>query len=418
MSNAALIPARPDAASRNSTEQSAFLPVALVVAATLFNAGLAIINAQVKPLTSNVVILCEVVIVTIAHIHILRHFERTMVKWYFLALVFGIFAIFRIGATDNVDAKYFRDILVIITFILLGMTSDSRRAIQIILTLEIAVVLGILLEATCVQCYGDLFAVKDFYVTTRGVGESEFTNLTSDLYVSATRPEERFLPFFDLHRLSSIFLEPVSLGNFVVIALSFTMAFWSHFGTGLRVFSAAAFLLMIFACDGRLASLGSIAIIAMSLGHRFLPRHTGLLFLPAVTALALGATAYFGLKPGVDDLSGRIAYTSQLISSLTPLDYLGVSDRLLEPSVDAGAVYLTITQSLFGLIGLWVFTTFAATEISPEQKIYKNGVLLYLALTMMVSYSFLSIKTAAPLWFAFGVLLKPLQTAAAPPRPR
>ena len=54
---------------------------------------------------------------------------------------------------------------------------------------------------------------------------------------------------------------------------------------------------------------------------------------------------------------------------------------------------------------MWSFITLSADESSPEQKIYKNSLLLYLALTMMVSYSFVSIKTAAPIWFIFGTLL-------------
>ena len=58
------------------------------------------------------------------------------------------------------------------------------------------------------------------------------------------------------------------------------------------------------------------------------------------------------------------------------------------------------------------FIALAANVSTSQQKIYKNGVLLYLALTMIVSYSFLSIKTAAPIWFVFGALLSSGQRAA------
>lgn len=381
------------------------LPVVLVLAAALFNAALAIVNARFKPLSGNTVILCEVLIVASAHIYILRHFQTRMINWYFLALAFAVFAIFRISITDNVDAKYFRDIFLIVTFVLLGMTSTQRRAIQMMVVLQVAVILGILLEAICVQCYGDLFAVKDFYVSTRGVGEEEFTNLASELYVSATRPEARFLPFFDLHRLSSIFLEPVSLGNFMIMTVSFTTALWHRFGNWLRAFFIASMALMLFACDGRLAAMATIAIIIMSVCYRYLPRHIALVFLPVVTALAIFVTSAADLKVGTDDLSGRVAYTAELFSGLTFHDFAGLSDRVLAKSVDAGAVYLIITQSILGVALLWTFVTLAAEESTREQKIYKNGLFLYLALTMMVSYSFASIKTAAPIWFVFGALL-------------
>jgi putative polymerase len=351
------------------------------------------------------VILCEVLIVAAAHLYVLRHFQARMLNWYFLALGFAIFAVLRISVTGNADAKYFRDIFLIVTFILLGMTSNDRRAIQAMAILQVAVIAGILYEAACVECFGATFAVKDFYMSTRGLGEEEFTNLSSDLYVSATRPEARFLPFFDLHRLSSVFLEPVSLGNFMVATLCVTLAFWSRLSAALKALFVSSLILMLFASDGRLAALASIAIIFISIGHRFVPRHAALLFVLGVTGLAIGATWAGDWRPGVDDLSGRIAYTADLFSKLTLSDYAGLSDLYLAESVDAGVIHLILTQSLLGLIVLWMAVTLAAREDSVDQKIYKNGLLLYLALTMMVSYSFLSIKTAAPIWFVFGVLL-------------
>jgi putative polymerase len=398
-----------------SAFKSGLLPICLVILSALFNAGLAIVNARVKPLSGNIVILCEVLIVASAHIYILRHFQARMLNWYFLALAFAIFAILRITATDNLDAKYFRDIFLIVTFVLLGMTSNDRRVIQMMAALQIAVIAGIALEAACIECYGELFAVKDFYINTRGVSESDFTNLTSDLYVSATRPEARFLPFFDLHRLSSIFLEPVSLGNFVIMTVAFTAAFWSRLGRGLQALFVFSIVLMLFACDGRLAMLATVAIVAMSAGYRYVPRHAALLFLPVVAALAIAVTDTGGLRSGTDDLAGRIAYTAELLSGMKFLDVAGLSDRLLELSVDAGAVYLIITQSFLGVALLWAFVTLAADESTREQKIYKNGLLLYLALTMMVSYSFASIKTAAPIWFVFGALLSPAAMTASKP---
>jgi putative polymerase len=401
-----------------ASDRSGLTPVVLVVAAALFNAGLAVINARFRPISGNMVALCEVLIVASAHFYVLRHFQARMINWYFLALGFAIFAILRISVTDNVDAKYFRDMFLIVTFVLLGMTSNERRVIQAMLILQVAVIGGILFEAVCVECYGDFFAVKDFYINTRGLGEEEFTTLSSDLYVSATRPEARFLPFFELHRLSSVFLEPVSLGNFMVATLCFTAAFWRQLSNALRALFIASLVLMLFASDGRLAALASIAIIFASIGHRLIPRHAALLFLPGVIALAMAAVHLADLKPGVDDLAGRIAYTVDLLSSLSAADVAGLSDRLLDQSVDAGFIYLILTQSVLGLAALWAVITLSADEHSVEQKIYKNGLLLYLALTMMVSYSYLSIKTAAPIWFIFGALLSSAATPAGRSRGR
>ena len=411
---------RYDTASGTAAQYAGLFPVYLVLAAALFNALIAIINARFKPLTGNTVIIAEIVIVIAAHLFILRHFQNRMVNWYFLIVAIGAFAILRIASTGNADAKYFRDIFLIITFILLGMTSNERRVIQLMAALQTFVIAGILLEAICLPCYNDLFAVKDFYINTRGLGEEEFTNLSSDLYVSATRPEARFLPFFDLHRMSSVFLEPVSLGNFMTVTVAFTAAFWKKLGGKLQAFFVASMILMLLACDGRLAAMASVAILAISAGHRAMPRHSAIMFLPFVVVLAVVVAALAGWQSGTDDLSGRIAFTVELIQDMTVADIFGISDRQLPQSVDAGVVYLIITQSIIGAALIWGFITLSANESTPEQKIYKNGVLMYLALTMMVSYSFLSIKTAAPIWFIFGALLsggasEAVQVRSAPP---
>lgn len=396
---------QPFADNSAAADTAGVAPVALVLAAVLFNAVFAIVNARVRPIGGGPIILAEVVIVALAHLHVLRHFQERMVKWYFLALAVAMFAILRIAVTENVDAKYFRDIFLIITFVLLGMTSNERRAVQMMLILQVFVIGGILLEAICLPCYSDFFAPKEFYISTRGISEDEFTNLTSDLYVSATRPEARFLPFFDLHRMSSVFLEPVSLGNFMIVTVAFTAAFWNKMSMAARTFCVFSAILMLLASDGRLAAMATLAIIAMSLAHRIMPRHASLLFIPLIVGLALVFTEIGQLKSGVDDLTGRIAYAAELITELNVADIAGLSDRVLAESVDAGVVYLIITQSLLGLALVWGMIALSADESTREQKVYKNGLLLYLALTMIVSYSYLSIKTAAPIWFVYGALL-------------
>jgi putative polymerase len=72
--------------------------------------------------------------------------------------------------------------------------------------------------------------------------------------------------------------------------------------------------------------------------------------------------------------------------------------------MDAGVAYLITTQSLPGLLLLWAYIGWGTREDTPEQVRFTHALSLYLALSMMVSYSFLSIKTAALLWFIQGTL--------------
>ena len=58
------------------------LPIILVLFAVLFNAGLAIINAHVTPISANAVIGMEVSTVVTAHANILWHYRPQMLPWY------------------------------------------------------------------------------------------------------------------------------------------------------------------------------------------------------------------------------------------------------------------------------------------------------------------------------------------------
>jgi putative polymerase len=116
------------------------------------------------------------------------------------------------------------------------------------------------------------------------------------------------------------------------------------------------------------------------------------------------AVQWIGLYSGRDDFAGRLSYTIELLVSMDFMDYMGLSNRLIETSADSGIVYLIITQSIVIVTLLWILIVTELKEQSPMQRHYKNGITTYIALTMLVSFSFVSIKTAAPLWFIYGVL--------------
>lgn len=388
-------------------------PVAIVVAAVLFNAAFAIFNGNIRPISSGVVMAAEAAIVVAALAVALRRIEHRTQPWLIMIALAGGFAALRMVAVGGFDVKPFRDMLLIATFAMLGLTTSRHRMVQAVIVLQIAVVAGIVLEATCLSCYSDLFQVKDYYVNTRGLALDEFTNEASDLYISATRPDERFFPFFDLHRLSSIFLEPVSLGNFAVIMVAFTTAMWGSLAHRVRLFMAVSILLTLVACDGRLSSAASLVILALMLLGRLVPVHSALLYVPLAALAALAVTQFLDLQSGLDDLRGRIAYSAELMADMDLADFLGISNRLLAKSADTGLVYLVVTQSLPGLALLLIHLVTAADEASLAQRRYKNGLFIFLSLTMMVSWSFLSIKTAAPMWFIYGALLRPTHAVAA-----
>lgn len=393
-------------------EQSeSFIPVALVLAAICFNAALAFINGNVTPLSAQHVMLVEAMLVLGAQAYAIAHYNRHMTPWYAFIVLVGLFAIIRMAAIGDVELKYFRDFLLIQTFVVLGMASTSRMAVRMMMIACAIVLAGIALEAVSVDTFSKLFNVKDYYIATRGMDFGEFTYEDSDLYVSATRYQGRFIPFFGLHRMSSIFLEPVSLGNFVLIVVCFALGFWRDLTTRQRVFICLSAILMIVACDGRQAIATTALILGLALFTRIVVPNVAIFIMPLVILGAIMAVGVLDLHSGADDLPGRLAYTVELMGKMQPIDYFGLSDRLVPEAADSGIVFMIITHSIVIVAVLWILTVVSLDGSTRAKADFLNSIWIYLAIGMLVSYAFVSIKTAAPLWFLYGVLAGPLTSS-------
>src|SRR6476620_12513162 len=104
-----------------------FLPIMLVLFAVLFTAGPAIISAHVTPISANAVIGMEVSIIVTAHAIIVWHYRPQMLPWYGMILVIVLFSLERSLVIGQLNPKFMRDVLLIPTFVLLGMTTSPRR---------------------------------------------------------------------------------------------------------------------------------------------------------------------------------------------------------------------------------------------------------------------------------------------------
>jgi putative polymerase len=380
------------------------LPALLVISALGFNAVLAVINAHVTGLTSGSVITCEILIVVGAQMLALSQYRKEMDAWYVLAGLLTVFALLRSVATEALEPKLLRDVLLIPTFTALGMVSDIRHLNRLVFIIHTIVIAFLLLEMSSPAFYSDLFKIQSYYVQTRGFQIGDFWDTNSVLFISATRPEQRFFPFFGLHRMSSIFLEPVSLGNYCVTIAAFLCARWHTLCTAGKWFLILGNAAAIIACDGRFAAVASGAIAALALVATRFPSRSTVLYLPAITGMVLLSALLGGLQIGGDDFSGRIAFTADLLSRFDLQDFLGISDHYMKSAVDSGLAYFIITQSIIGLCAVWLFLVYASSEARMEQVRYNHALCLYMSLLLMVSYALFTIKTAALLWFIHGCL--------------
>lgn len=389
--------------SASTADLPDWLPAALVIWATMFNAVLAIVNAHVHGLSPAAVIASETVTALASVALAALSYRKEMKVWWLLAALMLLMFSIESLARGDLQAKYIRDVLIIPTYILLGL-SLPRRHLNLTVCVIHAIVIAVgLYEALDTEGFAKLFDVQSYYINTRGYDDDNFWNKQSDLFVSAVRPGDRvFLPSLDLHRLSSIFLEPVSLGNYCSIITAFICARYRDLSFAMRWFLIIGNVLVLIGSDGRLAGLSSLLIVAVCLIAPYTPRGTGILYLPLTLGAAFLTTNLLELRAGPDDLSGRIAHTVELLRQYDLTDFFALSDRFIWVAVDSGIAYLIMTQTLVGFALIWGFVVFAAAETRSDQVRFTHALIIYLSLAMMVSFSILTIKTAALLWFMQG----------------
>ena len=375
----------------------------VIIGAVLFNPVLAIINGHVKGLSDKSVIACEVILFASALLLALRRYQSAMVPWFLLMLVAAAFAILRLAGTGVFEPKYLRDALLIPTFILLGMTVSPHRITRTIVIVTAIAVAVELFEALFLDAYRDLFKVQDYYISTRGYSPEQFWDEEIALFPSAFR-DDRMLPFVDLHRLSSVFLEPVSLGNYCAVLFAYLLAWGRNLPRATYLFLMTSVIVLLVGCDGRLAFVGMLLILAVSLIAPLLPKYSAALYLPASVIAVCLLTWLANLNPDGNDFPSRLALTAYLMQTFGPMEFFGLSDKFAVQAADSGIAYWITTQSALGVAIMWLFIVFGARHETAPQVRYLHAIALYLSVTMLVSASYASIKTAALMWFIFGAL--------------
>jgi putative polymerase len=385
------------------------LPYLILAGAMLFNPVLAVVNGNLTGLGPAVVIAAEIGLIGAALLVAAMRYRPEMNVAVGLIVVLFLFMVLRSIAVDpGTSVKYFRDLLIAPAFLMLGLATPPRLLNRYVLSIQAVVLAVAAIEAFQVDLYAQVFRVKDYFIQTRGMAEADFWNSESDLFVSATRPDARFLSIvdsiMDAHRVSSIFLEPVSLGGYCIVITAYLCARWEALGWASRIFLLLSTLFLMVACDGRLAFVSFGFIVGLALLWQMLPRRAALLYLPGVLALAFLFVAFTGHIGGGDDFPGRVAFTVDLLTTFGPAEFLGLSEEYMTKAVDSGVSYIVTTQSILGLALFWAFCALSSREATRAQVRYTHALCLYVAFNALVSYGFLSIKTAALLWMIKGIL--------------
>ena len=373
-------------------------PVIAVIGATAFNFVLCLVNTNVSSVGSAAAIACELMIISAVLLYTYQRLTYTQLLVIAGAVLYLVtLAAGRLVLTGSADVKPIRDLLIPITFFILGTsTPDLKMADRIVRVVALLVVVVGLFEYFLPDLFTRFCNIASFYVE-RGTMDLSQASQSSSLFVSGMRPEgagggRNLLPF----------LEPVSAGNFGIIVFVWALIrsqmerrlFWG-------LFAAAAFAIIM--SDSRFGAYFCAIALVLSL----VPSSIRLVMVAVAPAIGLLTIVFmpdilsqhFGISNG---FIGRIIMSGEILSRFDVLNWFGL--RAPEfMMADSGYAYSVASIGLIGIALFWIMLL--STEgRSRYFYVFRDLAAAYVAFLLCISNSPYTIKTGALLWFLTGVL--------------
>lgn len=396
------------AAASRSGGSSLRIPFALVFAALTFNFVLCFVHTNFFEVSRAHVIAAEMLIIGLAFVASYKSIgQHQMVVICGVVLYLLLVSMFRsLNAAAEFDAKIIRDFVIPIAFFLLGTTSVNLTKVDSMVRIAAVIVTAVaIFEYFFLDTYLRFFNIIDYYVSRGSIDREEIDWLQINLYVSGIRPEGRTIfPFLGDHRVSTIFLEPVSPGNFSV-----TLFFWalvrSYFQRRLYfgLFAMAIFLAIM--ADNRFgAVLFGASLVALLIPPRYL--QAAILAIPFVVIAALLGIGFWYVDPEIDNsFGGRILLAGETLTKLGITNWIGIGGTtdFADTYADSGYAYTISRIGILGFVAFWgIFM--GLRSASAQFQMFRAFCGLYFAAILCVSYSPYTIKTAGLLWFLLGAL--------------
>ncbi|WP_034381333.1 hypothetical protein [Herbaspirillum sp. CF444] len=375
----------------------------ILLSALTYQALLCAIHTNLHNISMTDVALAEAVIYLACIVILARRVQlELLVIGSLTAAYLLLWAILR----NQLDPKGFRDVMIPILFYGLGRQLGSVPYADRLLKWMIALVLVFgFFELFLLDWFSRIFNIFSYYVSQGGLAAGSNWAKDSVLGLNGIRPEgigRTILPsLLGNHRISSIFLEPVSLGNFAVI-----VAAWGLVKSREQIKETAFFVLaaavMIALSDSRYGMI-TVALLVLL---RCLPlgkHHAWMMLLPAVcVALLIFLATYFGTQYG-DNIVGRLYVSGRTLQSLDLPMIFGL-DGFNTNYGDMG--YPSLLTRLGLLLCLFLWAAFWMINMQdPRGARLRASVTVYISLILCVSgTSLFALKTAGILWFLIGCM--------------
>ena len=316
-----------------------------------------------------------------------------------LAYLF-LLSIFR----NALEFKGFRDVMIPLLFYWLGRHVADIGYADRILKVLVGVVLAVgFFEFFFLDQFTRLLNIFSYYVSTGTVTIT--TNFITDsaLNLNGLRPEgigrTIFPALLGSHRVSSVFLEPVSLGNFAVIVAAWGLSKPRAEYKQMLFFVLSAAILIALS-DSRYGLIVVTSLIAMRIAVRG-RLNVAVIILPFVAVVVLVLIGLFFEGGLADNIMGRLSWTGNTLLTFNVEKILGIQGFNI-PYGDMGYAYLLSRWGVLLCIVLWAALWLVKMTDERGER-FRTYAALYISLILTVSgTSFFALKTAGLLWFLMG----------------
>lgn len=384
----------------------------IVVASVGYQLVLCLLNTQLLPMSRALVGLAEAIILLACVPFLMR---RLLPGVLILACLSAAMLCLLGIANEQLNIKAFRDIAIPLCYFWLGCNIGRLDLADRALKVAIGLVLAMgMFELLLLDTYTRWFDIFSYYVNIGSLDPAVGFVREDRLQANGMRPEgigRTLLPgLLGPHRVSSVFLEPVSLGNFASLCAAWGLA-RSHWREG--IFFVLAAVVMMVLSDSRFALMTVTGFVVLRLLVRGTLLNLCVLAPIAAIVLLLIIGHYTPNETGRilnDDLQGRLAYSGWALLQFDALKLLGIGHTRVY--YDEGYAHTLATFGLPMTLVFWGSFWLLPMKSATSQR-FRAMVSLYIALILCISgFSFFALKSAGLLWFLVGCSLQ--QPAATP----
>lgn len=374
---------------------------AILIASVVYQAALALMHTHFYRASAFAVAAAEFVIYLACLLVLAKRIRLEFVA--IVALVFAyllLLSIFR----NALEFKGFRDAMIPLLFYWLGRHVADIGYADRILSILVGIVLAFgFFELFYLDQYTRLLNIFSYYASTGTVTiETNFVR-DSALNLNGLRPEgigRTILPeLLGSHRVSSVFLEPVSLGNFSVIVAAWGLAKPRAEYRQMLFFLLSAITLIALS-DSRygLIVVTSLIAIRIAVAGRL---NTAAIILPFVSIVVLVLIGLFFEGRVSDNIMGRLFWTGSTLLGFNVEKIFGIQGFNIGYG-DMGYAYLLSRWGVLLCIALWAALWLVKMPDERGER-FRAYAALYISLILTVSgTSFFALKTAGLLWFLMG----------------